>query len=126
MLEILNESQGNTIGLRLSGGVNEDDFIALIPHLVSIVEAQGFANLLIEISDVTRWGGYASGSKDVEAEKLSDIVLGRVAIIGDKSWQAWMVKFLDPFTSSEERFFYPQERQEAWRWVRTGKLISNQ
>jgi hypothetical protein len=122
MLEILDESHGNTLGLRLSGGVNEDDFITLLPPLQAIVEGYGFANLLIEISDVIRWGGYASGSREAGVDRMSDIVLGRVAIVGDKSWQAWLVKFLDPFTSSEERFFYPDQRQEAWSWVRSGML----
>ena len=125
MLEILQESEGNTLGLRLSGGVNEDDFIMLLPRLIEIVRAYGFANLLIEISAVTRWGGYATGSRGEDLERMADIVLGRVAIIGDKSWQAWLVKFLDPFTSSEERFFYPNQRQEAWSWARSGRLISD-
>lgn len=122
MLEILDESNGNTLGLRLSGGVNEDDFINLLPRLQDIVEAYGFANLLIEISDVTRWGGYASGTREAGADRMSDIVLGRVAIVGDKSWQAWLVKFMDPFTSSDEHFFYPDQRQEAWNWARSGIL----
>lgn len=123
MLEILQETGGNTLGLRLSGGVNEDDFISILPRLAAIVEAHGFANLLIEISDVTRWGGYASGARETDVERLSDIVLGRVAIVGEKSWQAWLVKFLDPFTSSEEGFFYPKQRQDAWSWARSGRLI---
>lgn len=122
MLEILDESHGNTLGLRLSGGVNEDDFITLLPRLQAIVEMYGFANLLIEISDVIRWGGYASGSREAGVDRMSDIVLGRVAIVGEKSWQVWLVKFMDPFTSSEERFFYPDQRQEAWSWARSGVL----
>jgi len=40
-------------------------------------------------------------------------------LVGDKNWQGWMVKILDPFTRhTKERFFEVDQLEDAWSWIK--------
>ena len=75
--------------------------------------------MLIELApDFSGWdlGAFWRDMKfDVEHQDK----FGRIAIVGDKTWQKWAAKLSDPFFSSAEiRFFDPAEIGVAEAWVR--------
>jgi len=39
----------------------------------------------------------------------------RCAILGDQSWQEWMIKLAKPFF--RVKYFDRSQREEAWRWL---------
>jgi len=41
-----------------------------------------------------------------------------MAIVGDKRWQKWLAALVEPFYAKAARFFYPEEIEEAWGWLR--------
>jgi hypothetical protein len=42
----------------------------------------------------------------------------RVAVVGSLDWQKLAVLLVSPFTKAKERFFEPDEVDEALRWLR--------
>ena len=44
-----------------------------------------------------------------------------LVVVGDKKWQEWMVKIMDPFTRrTDERFFDLDRLEDAWQWIKEG------
>ena len=41
----------------------------------------------------------------------------KIAVVGDKTWEEWMVKLMKPFTSGEVEYFAMEEKKKAWAWV---------
>ena len=44
----------------------------------------------------------------------------RIAVIGSFDWQKLATLLVSPFTKARERFFEPDEVQEAMEWLREG------
>ncbi len=51
-----------------------------------------------------------------DIKHLNDLV--RVAIVGDKKWEAIFANVAKPFTTAEVRFFELTQREEAIAWVK--------
>jgi hypothetical protein len=39
--------------------------------------------------------------------------------VGDKQWQEWETKLVDPITKEELMFFPIDQSKEAWNWLRS-------
>jgi hypothetical protein len=42
----------------------------------------------------------------------------RLALVGDKKWEAWMAKLAGPFLKAEIRYYDWSRLQTAWDWLR--------
>lgn len=117
MFEILPESTDTCIGFKVSGKVSSEDYDVLLDKVDKAIAEHGKINLVAVFGD---FSGYA----DLEAAK-SDWKFGthqyrqvnKAAFVGDKKWQEWVVKLMAPFTRAEERFFAPEEIDDAWEWA---------
>jgi SpoIIAA-like len=54
----------------------------------------------------------------VDAKHFNQIE--RVAMVGDKKWQKWMVAFCKPFTTGKVRYFDHEKLDKARVWVTGG------
>jgi hypothetical protein len=41
-----------------------------------------------------------------------------MAIVGDKSWESWMTKLVEPFYSREAQFFHTADITDARSWLK--------
>jgi hypothetical protein len=55
---------------------------------------------------------------EVDAQHLREF--GRVAVLGDRRWESWAPKALEPFLPGELRFFETGQRPEAMQWLMKG------
>ena len=118
MIEILPQSTDTCIGFKVSGKVTSEDYDVLLPVLDKAISAHGKINLLVEMGDLKGWADLDAAKADFKLGTQQYRQVDRAAFIGDKKWQEWMVKMLDPFTRrTDERFFTFEQRDEAWRWV---------
>ena len=116
MFEILPESTETCIGFKVSGKVSAEDYEPLLAKMDDAIAKHGKVNLLVT--------GNFSGYDDMDAVK-ADWNFGtrqyrqvnKAAFIGDKKWQKWVVKLMAPFTRAEERFFEPDQIDQAWKWA---------
>ena len=44
----------------------------------------------------------------------------RIAMVGDRKWEKWMVQVSKPFTKAEMRYFDASQVDDAWAWLREG------
>ena len=57
---------------------------------------------------------------------LADLQFGRefhskvskMAIVGDKHWEAWIAKLAAPFYAKEVQYFHTADMAAAWNWVK--------
>ena len=40
-----------------------------------------------------------------------------MAIVGDKEWEKLLVHVVTPFYAKEARYFTPDARDDAWKWL---------
>jgi hypothetical protein len=118
VIEILPQSTGKTIGFKISGKVNAEDYDVLLPRLDQAISAYEKINLLVLMGEFKGWSGLDAAKADYKMGTQQYRQVEKAAFIGEKKWQAWMVQIMDPFTSrTDERFFSLDELDKAWHWV---------
>ena len=43
----------------------------------------------------------------------------KMAIVGDKRWEAWITKLAAPFYAREARYFPTAAIDDAWAWIKS-------
>ena len=118
MFTILEKSEGNCLGFKVSGKAQKEDYEMLLPKLDEAISVYGNINLLVVLEDFEGWDGLDTAKTDYEFGTHQYRQVERCAFVSDKNWPKWMVKFMDPFTRrTEEKFFEPEQLSEAWEWV---------
>ena len=118
MFEKLSESSGAVVGYKIVGKVTAEDYAQLNPEVQALVDQYG--DTVCMLLDLQAFAG-----EEVKAW-LPDLKFGhrfhekiaRIAIVGDKRWEKWLTALADPFYAREARFFYPEEIDAAWAWLR--------
>jgi hypothetical protein len=101
--------------------VTAEDYEGLLPVLDKAIAAQGRTNLLIVIEDMEGWGSLDAAKADFDLGTQRFRQVERAAFVGDKKWQEWAIKTMDPLTRrTTERFFSLAQLEEAWQWVKDG------
>jgi 6-phosphofructokinase len=119
MIEILPQSSETCIGFKVSGKVTAEDYDVLLPKLDEAISAHGKINLLVVMGDFEGWAGLEAAKADFKLGTQQYRQVEKAAFVGDKKWQEWMVKIMDPFTRrTDERFFDLDQLEDAWQWVK--------
>ena len=116
MIEFLAEPVRDVVLLRSSGKLTDEDYAELIPRLENLIAEEGRICLYVEIHDFHGWEPHAAW-EDFKFGLKHGHDLKRLALVGDKQWEAWMAKIARPFTRGEVRYFDITERDEALRWI---------
>lgn len=114
MVEIL-RNEGNFVALKLSGKLHDEDYKQFVPVIQAAAE-KGKLHLLVEMQDFHGWDPQALWD-DIQLDKTLGDKIERLAMVGDKQWQAWMAKICKPFTRAQIQYFDASDAQNAWAWV---------
>jgi hypothetical protein len=111
--------RGKVLVLKLIGELLEEH-LDEVAHIVEEKIEQGEAALVL--LDLTRYAG-AHDLRTVWREfKLvshyADSV-EKMAVVGSLDWQKLATFLVSPFTRAHERFFEPDEIDDAYKWLRT-------
>jgi hypothetical protein len=119
VIEILPQSSETNIGFKVSGKVTIEDYDVLLPKVDEAISAHGKINLLVMIDDLEGWKGMDAAKADFKFGTHEYRLVGKAAFVGDKKWQKWMVKIMDPFTrQTDERYFEVDQLDDAWQWIK--------
>jgi|SRR5271165_6513163 len=120
MIEILERSSGKVLGIKVSGKLLHQDYQRFVPMLEVLIAEHGSIRCLVEMTDF----------QGIELKALWDEIkfdvrhsrqIERSAVIGDRSWEAWMTSLSRPiFPKAELRYFDSAEREHAWDWITQG------
>ncbi len=119
MITILPESSETAIGFSISGKVTTADYDVLLPRLDEAISAHGKINMLVVFEDLEGYDSLDAAKQDIKFGTHEYRQVEKAAFVGDKSWQEWLVKIMDPFTHhTDERFFLPDQLEDAWLWLK--------
>jgi hypothetical protein len=113
----LNEKRGGKLlEVHVSGKLTTEDYDRFIPAVEKLIKQHGKIDILFEMSDFHGWEAGAMWEDTKFAFRhFSD--LGRLAVVGEKKWQEWMLVACRPFTKAAIRYFDHANAGEALAWL---------
>ncbi len=117
MIETIQTDSPKTIGFKLSGKLHHDDYKSFVPIVESFLAAEGKVRLFVHLKDFhgedlhALWDDLKFGLKH-----YSDF--DRIAMVGERKWQKWLVQVSKPFTKAKIRYFDTSQVEDAWAWLR--------
>jgi hypothetical protein len=117
MIELLPETKGNVIAIRMSGTVTEEDQSRSFEQAEPILLSERIEHLLLDWSDLDGWakGARTTGTWFGMHHRA---MVARVAIVADEKWADEVLRITDIFNAASVRRFSPAERQAAFDWIR--------
>ncbi len=120
-MQILPLTQDNLIAVRVSAILTTEEFVhykAIVNH---VIEQYGEVRLYFEMEQFEGWQPESfleNGFFDLfHAHQFS-----KVAMVGEKTWQAWAAKLVNLVKRGEVRYFDLAQRMQALEWIQYGSL----
>jgi hypothetical protein len=117
-VDLHEEDGGKVLVVNLSGKLSKDDYARFAPEVERLIKQHGKLRMLVRMHDFHGWtiGGLWEDIK-FDWKHFSDIE--RLALVGDRKWEANMATFCKPFTSAKIRYFDEAQANEAAKWIRS-------
>jgi hypothetical protein len=121
MIEHLPGPKNDTIRVRVSGKLCDKDFTELFALVDAAVAGQGSCRLLIELHDFHGWDLHGLWD-DLKFHSTHSSGIERIAYVGDRAWEKWMINVARVFPGAAIRYFEASEMDAAGAWLaeRTG------
>lgn len=117
-VELEEKNGGKVLEVRVTGTLVHQDYERFVPNFDRLTKQHGKIRLLFEMVDFHGWEPQAAWDDlKLGFKHFSDIE--RIAMAGDKKWQAWMAVFCRPFTKAEVRYFERNATDEARVWLKS-------
>lgn len=116
MYQLMNESSGNVMGIKVSDKLTEKDFQTLVPLIENAINEQRKIHLLWDMDDFEGWNLNASW-QDLKFDTKHKDDIERLALVGDKQWEKWISQPTKMFFK-EAKYFDRDRAAEAWNWLR--------
>jgi hypothetical protein len=117
MIEVLPETSRGLIALKLVGTVTEDDMDQAFAKMEDVVVDQMMSRLLLDWSELEDW---AKGARSVGTwfGMHHWATVQRIAIVAGSRWEDERLRIVDIFKAATVRRFDPNEREDAFAWIR--------
>lgn len=117
MIKEINRSSGSVVGYKISGTITREDYETFVPQVQALVKQEGNINMLLDLEGfewekVSAWGADMKFGHDYHKK------IAKMAIVGDKKWEKWLTKLVDPFYAIQAKYFHTTEMDAAWDWLR--------
>ncbi len=117
MIETLYTGSQKVAGFKLSGKLHDDDYRQFVPTIETLLNAEGRVRMFVQFEDFHGWDLHAAWDDFKFAMRhYSDF--DRIAMVGDRRWEKWMVQVCKPFTKAKVRYFDISQIDDAWAWLR--------
>jgi hypothetical protein len=116
MIEQLPSSSESILGFKLSGKLHDGDYKTFVPLIDAAVSKQGKIRLLAQFHDFKGWDLHALWD-DIKFSTTHCNKIDRIALVGEKTWEAWMAKVCKPFTMARIKYFDVAQTDAAWAWL---------
>lgn len=115
-IQLTEENGGQLLVIHVSGTIAASDYDHFVPEFERLVQLRGKVNVLFDMRDFHGWtvGALWEDTK-FAMHHFRDI--DRLAMIGDKKWEAGMAAFCKPFTTATMRYFDHADAAAARTWV---------
>jgi hypothetical protein len=113
------EAGGKLLILSLSGKLTTEDYNHFTPQLRRAVEVHGKVRMLVWMHHFHGWTLWALG-QDLKYDLRHFFGIERLALVGEKQWEAGVAAFCKPITTVTVRYFDESQADEADRWIHEG------
>lgn len=118
MFEVLPESGPDLLAIRVRGRLSREDYARLNPWLDEELVRNPRPAMLVDMRGFEGFEGPGALLDDMRSGVRHWNDLGRMALLGDHPWVAWMVSLVAPLMRAEIRYFGPDQQEAAWAWAR--------
>ncbi|BBL77240.1 STAS/SEC14 domain-containing protein [Methylomagnum ishizawai] len=121
MITPIDTGSPRILGFKFGGKLRTEDYQTLfVPAVEAALPAGGGkARLLALFEDFHGWEAGAAW-EDLKFGVRHYADFDRIALVGDRRWEAWMATLGKPFTQAEVRYFDVSDSGAAWAWIREG------
>ncbi|MEW6143589.1 MAG: STAS/SEC14 domain-containing protein [Thermodesulfobacteriota bacterium] len=118
MLEIIPFDEGNIIGFRLSGKMEDDEFDKLVGMMEEMLKEHKKLRVYAEV-EAFKGMSVNTFMKDLHYSLKHWRDVEREAVVSEKGWMKTWVDFASKLVPNVEVKFFPfEEKEEAKAWVR--------
>ena len=116
MIEV-NTSRDNILPIYVTNKLTKGDLDDLVPLLKQEIAKSDHPHLLMIMEDFKGWEDTAAFWKDLKLDNEYIGFFDRIAVVGDKKWQEWGTRLVNPITKEELQFFPLSNAEIAWNWI---------
>ncbi|WP_018479541.1 SpoIIAA family protein [Pontibacter roseus] len=120
MLEILPQTQGNLLAVRVIEELTVNDFDTYRNLLRDLMQRHTETHLYYEMDQVD-WVQPVAAIENGLFDIIHGLDYGRVAMVGEKKWQEWAAKLISPVKKKGVRYYNLAEKEQAMAWVQQGE-----
>lgn len=113
------EASGKVLSLKLAGKLTKEDYEHFLPVVGRLIDQHGKIRLLVQMHDFHGWTMSAMW-EDIKFDWKHFNHLERLALVGERKWEAGMAMFCKPFTTATVRYFDEEHAEEASNWIHEG------
>jgi hypothetical protein len=118
MLEILPQSKGNILGVRLTGKVSDSDYEEIfLPALQKLINEHGKVRCLYFMDSGFEGWTLGAAWDDAKFGIRHRDDFEKCAIVGGPKWAEWATKLVSHLISAEVKTYSDDQLDEAWHWV---------
>lgn len=115
-VELREELGKNVLELRLSDKLTKQDYETFVPEVERVIRLHGKVRMLVHMHNFHGWELSALW-EDIKFDWKHFSDIERLALVGDRKWEAGMAAFCKPFTRATVRYFDETRADEARAWV---------
>lgn len=118
-VELHEEADGKLLRVVVSGKLTKEDYQRFVPEVERLIQRDGKLRVLCRMHD---FHGWTTGAlwEDIKFDLKHFADIERLALVGERKWEAGMAAFCKPFTRATIRYFDESQSDEAVRWVSEG------
>ena len=113
------EASGKILVVNLTGKLTKEDYQQFVPHVESLIKQHGKVRMVVKMHDFHGWEMSALW-EDLKFDWKHFSHIERLALVGEKRWEAGMAAFCRPFTGAAIRYFDVSEASKATEWIHQG------
>jgi hypothetical protein len=117
MIRLSTSDDSNILFTTSSGTLDKNDYDTLLPIVENKILKYGKVRWYFEMDHFDGWKLDAFW-KDIKFDVRHFKDFEKVAMVGDKRWQEWMVRSIKPFIPAEIKYFNLSEKDLAEQWIR--------
>ncbi len=120
MIEIMSESEGDVLAIRMTGKLTDDDYNNILaPAMEGLIEKHGKVKVLCHFDeDFEGWEAGAMWSDTKFGIRHRKDFL-KLAVVGGPKWITWGTKVFAPIVKGEVRTFGHEELDAAMEWLKS-------
>jgi len=118
-VELHEEAGGKLLVLTLSGKLMKDDYAHFTPEVDQAIKDHGKVRMLVRMHNFHGWD-LGAVWEDVKFDLHHFSHIERLALVGDRRWEAGMAVFCKPFTTAKVRYFDESKADDAKVWIHEG------